>query len=148
MQYIIWDFDGTLAFRSGMWSGTLIEVLRREMPGHPATISDIRPYMQDGFPWNRPEHPHEPVTTGDKWWEDLLRYFKTLINKERSWKRATRAGWLGTCEPLTWIPLLGAFLTTLFSVCRRCDQAVGVTGSLTAGRADFRFHPKVVRKAS
>lgn len=50
-------FDGTLAFRSGMWSGTLIEVFRREMPGHPATIRDIRPWMQNGFPWKRPNNP-------------------------------------------------------------------------------------------
>ncbi len=28
-RYIIWDFDGTLAYRDGAWSGTLAGILRR-----------------------------------------------------------------------------------------------------------------------
>lgn len=81
MRYIIWDFDGTLAFRSGMWSGTLIEVLRREMPANPATVDDIRPHMQDGFPWNRPEQPHAPLRSGDKWWEGMLPVFQNAFQQ-------------------------------------------------------------------
>ncbi len=65
MQYLIWDFDGTLGYRSGMWSGTLLEVLRQEMPECPATVDDMRPYLQDGFPWHRPEQPHTPYTTAE-----------------------------------------------------------------------------------
>jgi putative hydrolase of the HAD superfamily len=76
MQYVIWDFDGTLAFRSGMWSGTLIEVLRREMPAHTATVNDIRPYMQTGFPWNHPEQRRALAGSADNWWEDMLPVFQ------------------------------------------------------------------------
>lgn len=31
---LLWDFDGTLAERPGMWSGALLEVLDAEQPGH------------------------------------------------------------------------------------------------------------------
>jgi HAD superfamily hydrolase (TIGR01549 family) len=81
VRYVIWDFDGTLAFRAGMWSGTLIEVLRREMPTHPATLSDIRPHMQTGFPWNRPELPHHPVRSADEWWEDMCPVFENAFRE-------------------------------------------------------------------
>jgi putative hydrolase of the HAD superfamily len=77
---VIWDFDETLAFRSGKWSGTLVEVLKREMPEHPAapdvTINAIRPYMQTGFPWNRAGEPHTPPRSADEWWEDRLPMFE------------------------------------------------------------------------
>ncbi|MBI4531188.1 MAG: HAD family hydrolase [Candidatus Latescibacteria bacterium] len=89
MQYLIWDFDGTLGYRSGMWSGTLLEVLRQEMPECPATVDDMRPYLQDGFPWHRPEQPHTPYTTAEAWWETLLPVFE----------RAFHVGaWLGARE--------------------------------------------------
>ncbi len=68
MRYIIWDFDGTLAHRPGMWSGTLIEILRREMPEHPTTVDEVRPYMQTGFPWNDAGRPHSPLKSADEWW--------------------------------------------------------------------------------
>jgi putative hydrolase of the HAD superfamily len=81
VQYVIWDFDGTLAFRSGMWSGTLIEVLLREMPEHTATVSDIRPYMQNGFPWNRPDQTREHGRSPDDWWEDMLPVFQNAYQQ-------------------------------------------------------------------
>jgi phosphoglycolate phosphatase-like HAD superfamily hydrolase len=46
MKYLIWDFDGTLAYREGMWSGSLIEVLDREMPTHALTSDMLRPYLR------------------------------------------------------------------------------------------------------
>jgi hypothetical protein len=36
-KYTIWDFDGTLAYRDGMWSATLAAIVRREFPGSNAT---------------------------------------------------------------------------------------------------------------
>lgn len=89
MKYLIWDFDGTLGYRSGMWSGTLVEVLRREMPECPATVDDIRPYMQAGFPWHDPEQPHIPHQTAEAWWEALLPVF------ERAFREGAQ---LGTSE--------------------------------------------------
>ena len=80
MQYVIWDFDGTLAFRAGKWSGTLIEVLQQEMPAHPATVHDIRPHMQTGFRWNRHEQAHA-VRSADEWWEEMWPVFENAFRE-------------------------------------------------------------------
>lgn len=90
-----------------MWSGTLIEVLRREMPGHPATVDDIRPHMQTGFPWNRPERPRTPPRSADEWWQDLLPVFERAFeegarlepNEARRLARHVRATYL---HPGSW----------------------------------------------
>ena len=86
MQYLIWDFDGTLGYRSGMWSGTLVEVLQQEMPECPATVEDMRPYLQAGFPWHHPEQPHTPHKTAEAWWAALLPVF------ERAFQYGARLG--------------------------------------------------------
>ena len=86
MQYLIWDFDGTLGYRSGMWSGTLVEVLRQEMPECPATVEDMRPYLQAGFPWHHSEQPHTPHKTAEAWWAALLPVF------ERAFQYGARLG--------------------------------------------------------
>jgi putative hydrolase of the HAD superfamily len=70
MQLLIWDFDGTLAFRDGMWSGTLCEAAAELFPERPLGVSEVRPFLTSGFPWHeplvsrKPEHP-------DHWWERL-----------------------------------------------------------------------------
>jgi hypothetical protein len=51
-----------------MWSGTLVETLRHAMPECLATVDDIRPHLQAGFPWHHPEQPHTPHTTVEAWW--------------------------------------------------------------------------------
>jgi putative hydrolase of the HAD superfamily len=76
MHYLIRDIDGTLIYRDGMWSGTLLEILDREIPGHACTLAQIRPYMQAGFPWHLPEQPHIQLTSADQWWESLLPHFE------------------------------------------------------------------------
>lgn len=86
MQYLIWDFDGTLGYRRGMWSGTLVEVLRQEMPECPATVEDIRPHLQAGFPWHHPEQSHTAHKTADAWWAALLPVF------ERAFREGARLG--------------------------------------------------------
>ena len=63
MKYLIWDFDGTLAYREGQWPAwtqALMEVLDREIPGHGAALEPLRPFLRAGFPWHSPEihHPH------------------------------------------------------------------------------------------
>ena len=81
VRYIIWDFDGTLACRPGMWSGTLLEILHRELPDCTSTIEDIRPYMRTGFPWHSHEQPHNPIKSADEWWECLLPVFERAFRE-------------------------------------------------------------------
>ena len=69
MRAVLWDFDGTLAYRDGMWSGALLAALDAACPGHGVTREALRPGLRDGFPWHRPSvgHSHTP----DGWWEAL-----------------------------------------------------------------------------
>lgn len=80
---IIWDFDGTLAYREGgMWSATLAEVVnasgyctRQLLP------SDFTPYLSQGFPWHQPFAPHTHITDPDHWWAELGTVFEQAIYK-------------------------------------------------------------------
>lgn len=73
-KLLIWDFDGTLAFRIGGWSGALASLLRRD-PAYPGvSADDIRPFLGSGFPWNAPENLHPGLSQAD-WWEELLPLF-------------------------------------------------------------------------
>jgi len=68
---ILWDFDGTLAERPGMWRGALTQVLDEHEPGHDVTSEMFRPHLRDGFPWHRPEAPHPHLSEPDAWWEHV-----------------------------------------------------------------------------
>lgn len=76
MKYVIWDFDGTLGYRPGMWSGAMIELLDKERPEHTVTADQLRPYLQEGFPWHAPEQPHTGLATADEWWATLTPLFE------------------------------------------------------------------------
>jgi len=65
---ILWDFDGTLAFRPRMWRAVLMEVLNKHEPGHNVDEEQIRLYLRDGFPWHQPEKPHHHLSTPRAWW--------------------------------------------------------------------------------
>jgi len=66
---VLWDFDGTLAARDGMWSGCLVEALDAVLPGHGVVRDALRPGVRGGFPWDTPDvgHAHTP----DSWWAAL-----------------------------------------------------------------------------
>jgi putative hydrolase of the HAD superfamily len=69
MRVILWDFDGTLGYRSGgAWTASTWEVLHQEEPGCRVTQEQLRPYMLSGFPWHEPELPHPHIKTADEWW--------------------------------------------------------------------------------
>ncbi len=73
-KYLIWDFDGTLAWRSGGWSSALIKVLHTSAPEIHATRTQARAFLQSGFPWHAPENAH-PGLAPDEWWEDMQPVF-------------------------------------------------------------------------
>jgi putative hydrolase of the HAD superfamily len=73
---ILWDFDGTLAFRGGMWSGALLEAVSRFEPSVVCELSTFRPHMKSGFPWHTPDQGHEHLATPDAWWESVIPIFE------------------------------------------------------------------------
>ncbi|MDQ1301438.1 MAG: hypothetical protein QG637_1359 [Chloroflexota bacterium] len=81
MKTLIWDFDGTLGYREGiLWAATFLETLDREIPGHPYTLDQIRPFLRSGFPWHIPEQPHTHITSADQWWGELEPLFARIFS--------------------------------------------------------------------
>jgi putative hydrolase of the HAD superfamily len=68
---VLWDFDGTLAYRPGEWRGCLIEVLDELAPGHGLSTEQVRPYLRGRFPWHRPDVPHPQLSDPDRWWSPV-----------------------------------------------------------------------------
>jgi len=70
-RVILWDFDGTLAWREGVWSGALLQALDQHCPGHGFCRDDIHPRIVSGFPWHYPETPHPELNRPERWWAHL-----------------------------------------------------------------------------
>jgi putative hydrolase of the HAD superfamily len=71
MKTLIWDFDGTLGFRDGMWTGTILQVLDAHVPGHRIGRDDIRPHLQSGFPWHDWQTIRPMNLSPEAWWNRL-----------------------------------------------------------------------------
>lgn len=69
---MLWDFDGTLAERPGMWRACLLEVLREHEPGVDADADAFIPSLRDGFPWHRPDVAHLDLCETEVWWTQVL----------------------------------------------------------------------------
>jgi len=67
---VFWDFNGTLAYREGMFSRTLLNILDENIPGHSAKIDDLRPHLNYVFPWLTPDVPHPDMSPQD-WWAGI-----------------------------------------------------------------------------
>ena len=68
---VMWDFDGTLAARPGLWSMCALEVLDEHAPGHGASRDELRAVLRDGFPWHRADEAHLELCEPDAWWAAL-----------------------------------------------------------------------------
>lgn len=78
MKYLLWDFDGTLAFSRGMWTGTVATLLQRHSITH-IRQEDIRPLLSKGFPWHSPDISHASLFAGKSWWEYMEDYFRRVF---------------------------------------------------------------------
>jgi putative hydrolase of the HAD superfamily len=70
-RVVLWDFEGTLAFRRGMWSACLIEVLDAWQPGHAVTVEMVRAQLKGRFPWDEPTSAHHHLSRPQAWWEHM-----------------------------------------------------------------------------
>lgn len=70
-RMLLWDFDGTLGHRPGMWSQALLDVLREYDPTCTLTRYDFRPFLHERLPWHQPHIPHVELTTPEQWWDKL-----------------------------------------------------------------------------
>jgi hypothetical protein len=53
-RHILWDLDGTLAYREGMWVGTLIESLEAEAEGRRMASLGLRSVRESRWGRNAP----------------------------------------------------------------------------------------------
>lgn len=68
MKQIIWDFDSTLAYRNGMWTQSLCNVLERN--GYNEYVYDaIKDSFRSGLPWHFPYKAHSEYFNGLGWWD-------------------------------------------------------------------------------
>jgi putative hydrolase of the HAD superfamily len=70
-RLVLWDFDGTLARRPGLWSGCVLEVLNEHAPEHGVARAQIAAALRDGFPWHSPESPHPELGEPEDWWRPI-----------------------------------------------------------------------------
>jgi putative hydrolase of the HAD superfamily len=80
MKIILWDFDGTLAYREGMWSGTIYTVLEKNNIRN-ISAEEIKPYLSTGFTWHTPEYSHKELFGGKTWWGYYENYFYNIFIK-------------------------------------------------------------------
>lgn len=79
MKLLIWDFDGTLAYLEGRWSGTLHQLLRNEEPHLEVALETLRVQLQKGFPWHTPELAHPELNDAEKWWNHVAQLFEPIF---------------------------------------------------------------------
>jgi putative hydrolase of the HAD superfamily len=69
---VLWDFDGTLAERPGLWSACLHEVLLVHEPEIEANADAFKPALRSRFPWHEPDVAHLDLYEPDAWWGRIL----------------------------------------------------------------------------
>lgn len=80
-RVLLWDFDGTLAERPGMWSGALLEVLDEQQPGHGLTRAKIASVLSSGFPWHNPATAHPELADADAWWSHVIQVVSKALTR-------------------------------------------------------------------
>lgn len=78
---VIWDFDGTLAERPGLWSACLLEVIKAYDPEAAIRREDISAYLRTGFPWHTPERAHPELCEPEIWWKEITGLLAGVLRK-------------------------------------------------------------------
>ena len=100
-KVIFWDFAGTLAVERSRktggtgWRAAIMDVLDECEPGHGIDSEKIRSFLQEGFPWHKPEEPHTHLAMPDAWWQALelvfIRCYRGIgYSSERAAELATQ----------------------------------------------------------
>lgn len=67
MALMVWDFDNTLAYRDGMWTRSLMNILSQK-GDYSFYETRISQHLNTGFPWHRHEEAHADYFEGKSWW--------------------------------------------------------------------------------
>jgi putative hydrolase of the HAD superfamily len=80
-NFLLWDFDGTLAHRPGQWTDTVMAVLNAADLGQGVDRETVRPFLNAGFPWHQPEVVRAANQPADAWWQQLEPVFARAIQQ-------------------------------------------------------------------
>ena len=78
-HYLIWDFDGTLGYRDGGWSGTLKEILDEKYADVSIKKDELKNSIKGNFYWGNPDILHKNITTTEQWWHNLSPIFEVAF---------------------------------------------------------------------
>jgi putative hydrolase of the HAD superfamily len=78
MKYILWDFDGTLGYRDGNWSGALHSILLKNGITN-IPIEAIKLYLTKGFTWHNTEKSNKELFGNRTWWEYYEEDFSNIF---------------------------------------------------------------------
>lgn len=95
---VLWDFDGTLAYRTDRWRGALLMALDRVDPDHGVTLDDLRPGLRGVFPWHRPEVAHPQLGAPAAWWGELSEPFSATYRQAGVSEKVARRASTGVRE--------------------------------------------------
>lgn len=80
VRCVLWDFDGTLAHREGLWSQCVANVVNRHT-SEPVLRSAVSEHLQSGFPWHSAHQSHTHITSAEAWWAELLPVLARAIER-------------------------------------------------------------------
>jgi putative hydrolase of the HAD superfamily len=72
-KVIFWDFHNTLADWPNLFTSGIIKVLDEFEKGHMATEESIRPWIENAFPWDRPEKSYLHLRDAEEWWNNAYK---------------------------------------------------------------------------
>ena len=171
MKLILWDFDGTLAFREEAWTGTILNILQVSEIGLGSVgIDDVSRELRTGFPWHDPFKPHTEITNAEQWWAWVTPYFEQVFANlgcslevaqncarlvrptylDRSyWKAFADVGALGRLAEFGWTHwILSNHVPELKELVRDLGLATRVTEVLTSALTGYeKPHPQAYRVA-
>jgi len=74
---VLWDFDGTIAWRPGHWSSCMLDALEPVWPTHGLTVDSLEVHLRTGFPWQDTTIDRTHLTDADAWWAELATVLRT-----------------------------------------------------------------------
>ncbi len=81
MKLLVWDFDGTIGYREGRWSGAFSDLLGAEAPDFHFASANLSAVLQSGFPWHTPAIAHPHIRNADEWWAMQETSFEKAFTK-------------------------------------------------------------------
>lgn len=78
-KLILWDFDGTLGYRTGNWEAAIFELTDDKIKKTEETLGMVSNMLQTGFPWHEPQKNFVSIIHRTDWWEFVKPRFVAIF---------------------------------------------------------------------